>query len=309
MRQRNYNTLCTALAAFSVLARPALAEVPAEQALGLYARSNPDHLELSPIWGMVALKSGVLANIRFFGWYGSREQAGLPRHPQLEARNNCPLDAVAGVVEYLFPSPDGFNLVHNEYRKDPIGQIAREAKEGKSPHGGLKKILVLLNAITHYRATIRGNGAGAALDAASLDFRGAAYRILDRAKGSADGEGPDTAFNQLRTGFAALLQQAVLEETTATVQKYPPNIVEVALLAYAWRVADQVAELDRAFDGFLLAKAEAGKGEHPLFNQAYYQTHLPGFLKAIEASAQGGDGKGEPAPGSAAPPSMTSRSW
>ncbi len=30
------------------------------------------------------------------------------------------------MIQYLFPSPDGINFVHNERSKDPIGQIALE---------------------------------------------------------------------------------------------------------------------------------------------------------------------------------------
>jgi hypothetical protein len=104
----------------------ALAEVPPEEAVGMFAATSPKQLNLSPLWGMVALKSGILRNIRFYGDYTSVPLERLPRHPGLPAAGNCPQDAIAAVIQYLFPSPDGINFVHNERSKDPIGQIALE---------------------------------------------------------------------------------------------------------------------------------------------------------------------------------------
>ena len=110
-----------------------VAEIPPEQVVGVYADTNPEHRNLSPLWGMVALRSGVLANIRFFGAYSSVPREHLPPlGPQYE----CPQDAVCAVMEYLFPSPDGINFVHNELTKDPIGQIAFENKENRKRGGG-----------------------------------------------------------------------------------------------------------------------------------------------------------------------------
>ena len=60
-----------AILAWHALAGPCRAEVPMEQALGLYAATPKEHRDLSPFWGMVAIRSGILSNIRFYGGYGS----------------------------------------------------------------------------------------------------------------------------------------------------------------------------------------------------------------------------------------------
>ena len=77
-------TSLTLLLALGPRAVPVRAEIPPEKAVGVYAHTRPERLAQSPFWGMAALKSGVLANIRFFGAYGSTPVAGLPPHPQLE---------------------------------------------------------------------------------------------------------------------------------------------------------------------------------------------------------------------------------
>ncbi|NTV72790.1 MAG: hypothetical protein HGA66_01100, partial [Holophaga sp.] len=108
------------LCLFSLLfqAVPTLAEVPAMEAQGLLARTNPEVAQVSPLWGMVALHSGVLQNLRFHGRYASEPDPRVPRHLDLEGARDCPQDAVAGVLQHLFPCPDGVNFAHNERDKD-----------------------------------------------------------------------------------------------------------------------------------------------------------------------------------------------
>jgi hypothetical protein len=202
-----------------------VAEVPAEQAWGLYAQTNPDHLNLSPFWGMVALKSGILENIRFFGDYASTLQKDFPPHPSLagSTRDNCPQDAVAAVVQFLFLSPDGANFVPNERKNDPIGDLAR--KQGKHPEG-LNKIENLLMAILEFKAAL---GKAPAADHAAEDFEKKVRAILGPLAGAPE-EAKTEHAGSPAVPFARLLQLAVHEETEDKLKKYPPDIVERAAL-------------------------------------------------------------------------------
>jgi hypothetical protein len=124
------------------------AEIPFEEMAGLWRNTKPEHLEISPLWAFVALKSGLLANLRFFGNYGTVLNPDFPPHPVFsiaeDEKPDFPQDAISAVLEYLFPSPNGADFIINEYAKDPIGAIfleqraivegkpARARKEGKA---------------------------------------------------------------------------------------------------------------------------------------------------------------------------------
>jgi hypothetical protein len=221
------------------------AEIPAEQVLGIYERTNPEHRELSPLWGMAALRSGLLRNLRFFGEYGPEPRQGLPRHPGAGPRDH-PQDAVAGVIQYLFPSPDGENFVPNERTKDPIGALARNREEG------LRRILVLLEAVTYRKTQMAGAGSRAVLDL-TQDVR----RILEPS------EDPRSRYNVILEDFSSMLARAVHLEVADGGIAYPPRIVELALLGYAWRVADRAEELDRAFSPHLLHGSSLSEAKEP----------------------------------------------
>jgi len=287
-------SLVSVTVAALVLGLPAPAEIPSGQMLALLGRNDPRHPERSPILGCMALRSGVLAHVRLCGAYASTPNEAFPRHRRLDARRNCPQDAIAGVAQWLFLSPDGAILAPNELSKDPIGEIASEQRarrNGGSPVGGLGKIQALLFAASDYRHRIEaalspGSGPPAkprdALESADRDFREAAYRILDRppkeeATGKerpAGAEGKASRFDLERRQFSVMLQQAVLAEVDDPVRRYPPYIVEDALLAYAWMVADDVQELVDAFGGGplpgLLARPEPGE-TLPRFDRTWYQ--------------------------------------
>jgi len=128
------------LATLVFLVPPARAEIPPQEAMGLYAHTEYAHRNLSPRWGMAALESGYLANLRFFGAYGSLPAERYPRHPALDRapQDNCPLDATAAVIQYLFPSPDGDNFVLNE-RASVKAHILSEATSG---HLGTMRLML-----------------------------------------------------------------------------------------------------------------------------------------------------------------------
>jgi hypothetical protein len=150
---------------------PVAAEIPVEEALGIYENTIVEHRNLSPLWGLVALESGVLANVRFFAHYGPTARPAYPIHPSLVKGpgDDHPQDAISGVVQYLFPSPVDANLVANERNKDPIGEISIEQRHrrltGKG-EGGLKKIRLLLDASIAYRSNLASHP-----EIAARDFR------------------------------------------------------------------------------------------------------------------------------------------
>ncbi|BDU73621.1 ankyrin repeat domain-containing protein [Mesoterricola silvestris] len=269
------------LTALVLLVLPLRAEIPPQEARGLYGHTDPVHRNLSPLWGMAALESGYLANLRFFGAYGSVPDPRFPRHPALEKipQDNCPLDATAAVIQYLFPSPDGDNFVLNERGKDPIGAIAREqARHRQVPGtlGGLRKITALLDATTHYRQELSLHPGAAPV--ASQTFRADVGRILGH-----EPEGRKPAVASLRQRFAALLQEAAWDETRHPGGIYPPDIVEVALLAYAWKAADHVSELYEALTP-LLRRPE---GPLPVYDAAYHEAHADALWERMGADGPG----------------------
>jgi hypothetical protein len=60
-----------------------------------------------------------------------------------------------------------------------------------------------------------------------------------------------TTFDRLRQEVASAMEQAVREEERNGDRNYPPDIVEVSPLAYAWMIADHVTELYTAFTDLL----------------------------------------------------------
>jgi ankyrin repeat protein len=243
---------------------------------------------------MVALRSGILANIRLFGNYTSSARPELPAHPQLQPNDNCPQDAIAAVVQYLFPSPDGIYLAHNEYRNDPIGLMAREAALDPDGPGGLHRLGRLLQAAGGYRNSLVRNSAGSLAPIAGLeagdggshtladvsrDFRNAVSAIL-AGTGSRAGYSRGVQFRTVRADFARFLQEALLAEATGQDRRYPPDTVEMALLAYGWRVAGSGRELLAALEGPPPAPEAKAR-----FDPAFFERHFPHFLERLEGKA------------------------
>jgi hypothetical protein len=300
LRDRRFRPLihaCAVPVLAGLLAVPAAAEVPVENAYVLHRQTLPARRELSPFWGMAALKTGVLANVRFFGAYADVANPAFPAHPGLETRYDQPQDAISGLVQYLFPSPDGRNLVPNERDNDPIGLIAREQRRPHAPTGGnpvtnppgntpigpiaedkrglsapvtgLRKLMALLDAADAYREKLRSPSQATEAGAAFQDrVRG----ILAPAEGVRLHGPRKRTYEKLRQDVANLMQQALLQEVQDQEDRYPPRIVEAALLAYAWLVADSPAELQAALPGLFLP---------PGTLQAYDQAGTP----AVETKA------------------------
>lgn len=65
-------------------------------------------------------------NLRFMGMYGPRK-SDLYVHPQIlisELAGQYPQDVISLVIQCLFPSPDGVNLIANQAYSDPLSKIS-----------------------------------------------------------------------------------------------------------------------------------------------------------------------------------------
>jgi len=288
----------TALA-LGLLGPSAPAEVPFQEATGLYAQTNPDFRQLSPIWGMVALKGNILARILRFGNYAARPNPRYPRHWLADPRA-CPQDAPCALLQHLFQRPDALGLVPLEAREDPVGQIAREARANRgndTQAGGLRRLQPLLDAIVGYRRQLQSLKPGAA-GVTDADRRAAVASFLDDVKRilapPAGPAQPSKEFTGRLNDFARVLERAVVDETLTRRATYPPNIVETALLAYAWMVADSAGELYDAFadatSGGLLTRP-AEDAPQARFTAEYYDAHLAAFRERLH---RGGDGAPSP---------------
>jgi ankyrin repeat protein len=147
------------------------AEIPFEQAKGLYQATKDDQKENSPLWGMVALKTQTLERLRFFGNFGPYskqtdlfhneyqmqehlQSLGLWRKPvnpnqpnplrfekKWQEVTDVPQDALAALIQYLFPSPDGAIFVANERLGDPLKKLVHT---GEKTFSGLNRLLSVL---------------------------------------------------------------------------------------------------------------------------------------------------------------------
>ena len=117
------------------------AEVPFWDIKGMHDMvKNP---AFSPVEGFLALKTGTLERIRFYGPYVLGEEN--PSNPQwlhpaflvkrqddpyaFSKRFEYPLDPIAALVQWLFPSVDGALFVANDRVKDVVGNMGRDLKE------------------------------------------------------------------------------------------------------------------------------------------------------------------------------------
>lgn len=248
---------------------PTKGQPPFEQSVGLYQNTLSSKQHISPFLGMVALHSGILSNIRFFGNYSARAHPSFPIHPSLAKKPNLnhPQDAISAVIQYLFPSPDGMILSHNERNKDPIGLIAREHREKKQKNNGLRKIMLLLTEIDIYQR-----------QATKISLTESASKILNDKKTTSTSD--PSGFEIITTNFSQLLAKAVDEELADKTGLYPPHIVEVALLAFAWRTANHIDEIYTEFAELFVPKS--ARVSPSLFSAEIYDKELNSFLNRMK---------------------------
>lgn len=153
--------ICGALACVWGLSLAA-SEVPVNDLRGIDAHLRKDKEMFFLSNGFIALKGGVLSNIRRFGNYGLKgwnSQSEVWAHPAFKrnpedehyrsASFECPLDAISALVQWLFPSPDGEGFSPNQRQDDPVsmlyktpevfGKLLKAIQEGVSDAKDLMK--------------------------------------------------------------------------------------------------------------------------------------------------------------------------
>jgi ankyrin repeat protein len=104
------------------LIRNTHAEMSYLQMKGVHDVIRPEYHYLSPIHGFTALKTGALANFRFYGMFGEQNPK-FPCDERFLKKNDCPQDAFSFILQRLFPSPDGFNFVANQVPSDVFSKL------------------------------------------------------------------------------------------------------------------------------------------------------------------------------------------
>lgn len=86
----------------------AFAKIPSTDIWGLLQATKPEYRQYSPFLGAVALESGMLKSLRFYGNYSlSTDSQG--RQIDVAALD----DPIAQLILSLFPSPDGVSFLPN----------------------------------------------------------------------------------------------------------------------------------------------------------------------------------------------------
>jgi hypothetical protein len=235
------------------------AEVPFGEFWGILTKSPRP--EFSLLWGEVLLKSDVLKRIRFFGNYTSIPNPSYP--PLLKNTEfNCPQDPISALVEYLFPSPDGAILSHNDRLNDPLGEIA--TKKRFDILNGLLEIAIKVS-----EKTLSRENTNASLKNLFESFS----RELERQE--------KLKAHKIET-TARILTDALFYEDPHNL--YPPHMAVYALLAFACKMGDTIQEL-----GPLSSVLYPSKRTLPRFTKETYDKGLPSFLtklKGGKASAE-----------------------
>lgn len=182
---------------------PARSEIPFNHALGVYKSTKTEYKHISPFWGMVALE--MLPNLRFFGHYETSTPLAGGR------AKDRGKDAIAELILWLFPSPDGVQLVANQNNQDPVGDLSRKPER----INGIIEALISDDSVDKKQANI------------------IAELKID----------PNTK-NRNKIAFSDLLltaykqQEELANPEKQNNQLYPKDIVVIALLAFFAKVND-----------------------------------------------------------------------
>ena len=125
-----------------LLISTANATIPFTAIQGIYSQNNQpvlkdEYKHLSPLWGFLALKSGLIYNLRFYGnmqW--GYKQDGVTREYAKDIGN----DGITKVIRILFPSTGGDLTTTSMAISDIASKLT------------VQKVAEILNFIQEYRA-------------------------------------------------------------------------------------------------------------------------------------------------------------
>jgi ankyrin repeat protein len=218
-----------------------MASPPETQLGGLYQQFIKNK-HLSPVNGLLILKSGVLANVRFHGNYGPQQQNILchyqithpPQNIVATSDKDCPQDYTTALVQQLFPSPAGGRLSLPGPQYDFFRLL---------PLKNIKELLLLYSSLKEQNASpdksypsfyqlfqswlMNSKEQGGLL---SKNSRKSLANLWDKS----DKE----ILEKLSQHYAQIFAQSLSES-----DYYPKHFVESSLLAFAWRKAKTIQDL------------------------------------------------------------------
>lgn len=208
---------------------PAFSEIPIEDIGNLYSRFKDDYKFLSPVNGLLLLKSGVLNNIRSYGNYG-KEDTNYICHVQIHKRDSdCPHDNTTAFIQQLFPTPAGGRLAvsgsdsdifYNVTIKD-LGLMLKAYVQHKEDSGQLSQFLKHENPSL---VTLTKNKR---------------RKIINTFKKSSKTLATVSNIEGIIDVLANMMVNSYGER-----EKYPAHIIEHTLLALAIHKAHRVGDLD-----------------------------------------------------------------
>jgi hypothetical protein len=169
----------------------------------------------------------------------SNPHSDLKPYPCLESKElSNPHDPISAFLQYLFPSLDGYILVHNAPDYDPIGCITQDRD--------FKKLSDILFAVVNFN-TSKIN---------EEEFKTNISKILPELNNKNTKIGnrkiknnKRADFNKINTNFINILTKAIIAEMNGSyTDKYPSSVIIPSLMAFALKIADNVDEIYQHFD-------------------------------------------------------------
>lgn len=214
--------------------------------------SEPFHAEYSHLSPVIGADDTGLRNFRLQGGhYGSQPQEQFPRYEKHQAivldDKAYPQDAIAAVLQRLFPSPDGHTFVANTVQD-----------EKKELHLWLKpeNIAALLNVIKDPEDFIgKEDKEKEVLKGIVRSLQPEIFKQEKIIKKLETAKKINTELNFYQKfssfKFAELLLKAVKESYRPSdfTHGYPPHILEESLLSYMWQKIETKEELKPFYEG------------------------------------------------------------
>lgn len=215
------------------------ADIPIEQIFFLYENTKDEYKEISPIWGVIDFMSDLIKNIRFFGHFASNRHSNLKPYPCFDNKElSNPQDPISALLQYLFPSLDGYILVHNARDYDPIGYITQDKD--------LKKLSNILFTVVNFKTNnMTKEKFKTTINAILPELSQKNPKIGNRKLKN----NKRNDFNKINQNFINILTEAIIAENAGSfADKYPSSVVIPSLMAFALKIADNVDEIYQHFD-------------------------------------------------------------
>ncbi|MBP6985306.1 MAG: hypothetical protein KBB83_01795, partial [Alphaproteobacteria bacterium] len=246
---------------------PSKACVQEEDIEGLYESLAPQDRSLSPVNGLIVLRSGQLWKARFDGRFGEYKPEYLchysilnPTRHAPRANVDSPHDCTSSIIQQIFPSPAGGRLSipgnHGDmFRLMPIGEIGRLLMAYVRVKNGADAV-VLDELFSSYFVPQQGQAKKAEGWAIKRSNRKEMEKLWTK-----------EVFAVLPKRYASMFAGAIKETS-----RYPDCFVESTLLALAVAKAQSVSDLQPLLEE--IGYPDAGKNSTHRFNKSFYESWL-----------------------------------